>query len=83
MPRRRGRRAGSFSEQFALLFRDYLRAHPERAVRFAAAKHELAPLLRADRAAYVDAKAPLVWEVVHEADDWAQMTGWEPGPSDA
>lgn len=77
------RRSGSFSEQFPLLFRDYLRAHPERAEQFAAAKRELAPLLRTDSAAYVDAKAPLVWEVVHEADDWAQLTGWELGPSDA
>lgn len=77
------RRAGSFSEQFALLFRDYLRAHSDRAERFAAAKRELAALLRVDRAAYVEAKAPLVWEIVHEADDWAQLTGWEPGPSDA
>lgn len=77
------RRAGSFSEQFPLLFRDYLRAHVERAERFAAAKREFAPLLHTDRAAYVDAKAPLVWEIVHEADDWAQLTGWEPGPSDA
>lgn len=77
------RRAGSFSEQFPLLFRDYLRAHVQRAERFAAAKREFAPLLHTARAAYVDAKAPLVWEIVHEADDWAQLTGWEPGPSDA
>lgn len=77
------RRAGSFSEQFPLLFRDYLRTHAERAERFATAKRQLAPLLHTDRAGYVDAKAPLVWEIVHEADDWAQLTGWELGPSDA
>lgn len=77
------RRTGSFSEQLPLLFRDYLRVHAERAERFAAAKRQLAPLLWADRTAYVEAKAPLVWEIVHEADDWAQLAGWEPGPSDA
>lgn len=32
------RRAGSFSEQFALLFREYLRAHPEHAATYAALK---------------------------------------------
>lgn len=77
------RRAGSFSEQFALLFRDYLRAHQAQADEFGAAKRSVAHLLLTDRAAYVDAKAPLVWEVVREADDWAQLTGWQPGPSDA
>lgn len=77
------RRAGSFSEQFPLLFRDYLRAHTERAEQYAARKRELARLLDTDRAAYVNAKAPMVWEIIHDADDWAQLTGWEPGPSDA
>ena len=24
-----------------------------------------------------------VWDLIHRADDWAQQTGWEPGPSDA
>lgn len=77
------RRAGSFSEQFSLLFRDYLRAHPEQAGRFAVTKRELAPLLRTDHVSYVEAKAPSVWAIVHEADDWAQSVGWEPEPSDA
>jgi GrpB-like predicted nucleotidyltransferase (UPF0157 family) len=77
------RRAGSFSEQFALLFRDYLRAHPAHATQYAALKRELAHLLEADRQAYVDAKDPFVWETIRLADGWAQATGWEPGASDA
>lgn len=76
------RRAGSLSEQFALLFRDYPRAHQAQAEEFGAAKRSVAHLLLTDRAACVDAKAPLVWKIVREADDWAQLTGWQPGPSD-
>jgi GrpB-like predicted nucleotidyltransferase (UPF0157 family) len=77
------RRAGSFSEQYALLFRDYLRADATWAARYAEVKHGLAHLLRTDREAYVNAKGPFVWETIQRADGWAQRTGWEPGPSDA
>jgi GrpB-like predicted nucleotidyltransferase (UPF0157 family) len=77
------RRSGSFGEQVALLFRDYLRAHRERAAAYAAVKRSVAPLLLTDRSAYVDAKSPFIWEVIREADEWAQQTGWQPGPSDA
>jgi GrpB-like predicted nucleotidyltransferase (UPF0157 family) len=77
------RAAGSFDEQFSLLFRDYLRAHPERGRAYATLKHQLAPLLRGDRSAYVEAKDPFIWETIRLADDWAQQTGWAPGPSDA
>jgi GrpB-like predicted nucleotidyltransferase (UPF0157 family) len=76
------RRTGSFSEQFALLFRDYLRTHSERAAAYAELKRELAPLLLTDRQAYVEAKVPFTWETMQLADDWAQAVGWEPGPSD-
>lgn len=77
------RRAGSFSEQFALLFRDFLRADPDRAAAYAEEKRRLAHLLRTDREAYVAAKAPFVWETIRLADAWAQGTGWEPAASDA
>lgn len=77
------RRAGSFSEQVALLFRDYLRADSEWAARYAAEKHRLAHLLLVDREAYVSGKDPFVWQTIRRADRWAQETGWEPGPSDA
>jgi GrpB-like predicted nucleotidyltransferase (UPF0157 family) len=77
------RRAGSFSEQLALLFRDYLRADDAWAKRYAAEKHRLAHLLKGDRQAYVDGKDPFVWETIRRADRWAQQVGWQPGPSDA
>ena len=77
------RRAGSFSEQWALLFRDYLRADPDAAVEYEAVKRRLAIRYRDDRRAYVDAKGPFLWEIIRRADDWAQAQGWFPGPSDA
>lgn len=77
------RRAGSFSEQWALLFRDYLRADPDAAVEYEAVKRRLAIRYRDDRRAYVDAKGPFLWEIIRRADDWAQTQGWFPGPSDA
>jgi GrpB-like predicted nucleotidyltransferase (UPF0157 family) len=77
------RRAGSFSEQFALLFRDYLRTHADDARAFGALKSRLAKQFRDDRAAYTDGKNPHIWQLVARADSWAQQTGWEPGPSDS
>ena len=76
------RRAGSWSEQFALLFRDYVRAHPDDAARYAALKYRLAERHRDQRDAYVDAKRPFIWEVMDRATEWSQATGWEPGPPD-
>lgn len=79
------RRAGSFSEQFALLFRDYLRTHSEVASQYAQLKIQLAQQYHRvdDRHAYTDAKDPFIWNVIAQADAWAQQTGWLPGPSDA
>jgi GrpB-like predicted nucleotidyltransferase (UPF0157 family) len=77
------RRWGSFSEQFALLFRDYLRAHAGDAAAYEAFKRTLAERHRDDRHAYVEAKVPLFWETIRRADDWAQAHGWAPPPSDA
>ena len=77
------RRHGSFGEQLALLFRDFLREHPAHAERYASHKRELAGRFRNDRSAYVEAKGPSIWKIVMLADAWAQESGWEPGPSDA
>lgn len=77
------RRAGSFSEQWALLFRDYLRAHPEVAAEYEAVKRRLAVHYRDDRRGYAAAKEPFSWAVIRRADGWAQAQGWQPGPSDA
>jgi GrpB-like predicted nucleotidyltransferase (UPF0157 family) len=77
------RRAGSHSEQLALLFRDYLRAHPGDARRYAQLKQRLAVRYRNDRGGYTEAKGPFVWETLARADRWSQETGWAPGPADA
>ena len=78
------RRAGSFSEQFALLFREYLRAHDEHAARYAVLKHSLAERFAApgQRHDYAEAKVPFIWDTIHLADEWAQRTGWQPAPPD-
>jgi GrpB-like predicted nucleotidyltransferase (UPF0157 family) len=77
------RRAGGFQEQTNLLFRDYLRTHPDAAAEYAALKHKLADQFRDDRIAYIEAKGHFVWSVLRGAHDWAQTTGWRAGPSDA
>jgi GrpB-like predicted nucleotidyltransferase (UPF0157 family) len=77
------RQAGSWPEQFALLFRDYLRGHDADAKRYAAAKRRLAKQYGEDRHGYTDAKAPIIWEIIQKADRWNQETGRVPGPSDA
>jgi GrpB-like predicted nucleotidyltransferase (UPF0157 family) len=77
------RRAGSWAEQFSLLFRDYLRASPDDASLYASAKHELAQRYRDDRTGYTDAKGPIVWAIMARADRWSQNTGWQPPVSDA
>ncbi|MEV0787939.1 GrpB family protein [Kribbella sp. NPDC050459] len=77
------RKAGSFSEQFPLLLRDYLREHPEELTQYEQLKLGLAEKYGGDRAGYTDAKAPWFWQTIRRADAWAQRTGWEVGPSDA
>ena len=77
------RRAGSFSEQLPLLLRDFLRAHPAAALDYGRRKQALAARFAHDRHGYQDAKVPITWELLRRADEWAQQTGWEPGPSDA
>jgi len=50
-----------------LVFRDYLRAHPDVADEYAALKRRLAETHRFDREAYTDAKAPFVQRVLGDA----------------
>ncbi len=47
--------------------RDYLRSHPAEAARYAALKRKLAPLLQADREAYLSGKAGLIAELLSAA----------------
>jgi GrpB-like predicted nucleotidyltransferase (UPF0157 family) len=76
------RRRGEFSEQAALLFRDYLRAEPEAAARYEAVKHDLAVIEWTTVDHYADAKGDVVWELLREADLWAQDNAWRPPAAD-
>jgi len=77
------RKLGSFSQQFPLLLRDYLRAHPAELAPYEDLKRELAARHPHDGAAYTEAKIPWFWQTIRRADTWSQQTGWEPIPSDA
>ncbi len=59
--------AGSPAHRDHLDLRDYLRTHPAECERYAAVKRKLAPLLAADRDAYVTGKADLVAELLESA----------------
>lgn len=76
------REAGSFGQQFALLFRDYLRAMPGEAKYYEDAKLKLMTLYRDERHRYVDEKEPYIWEIMRRASHWSQENGWRPGESD-
>jgi len=73
---------GRANQRYALLFRDYLRAHPATAEAYAELKRRLAQHL-ADPQTYPDVKDPAVDLVYFAAEDWAAATYWQPGPSDA
>ena len=67
---------GSKWERDHLLFRDYMRAHPERARQYEALKWSAADTYRDDRIAYTEAKGPLIEGVLADAEEWAGRTGW-------
>lgn len=76
------RRYGSWSEQMSLLFRDYLRTHPDDRNRYGNLKIELAKKFRHDRAAYIQGKDALIWQILRRAHDWTWYEGWVAGESD-
>lgn len=65
------RRLGSFDEQLNLLFRDFLRTHPDAAREYARIKWDLSVPFRDDREGYVRAKEPTIWAILRQAHEWA------------
>ena len=67
--------AGRPNQRYPLLFRDYLRAHPDAAAAYAALKRALAAL-GIDRGVYADVKDPACDLILIAAEAWAARTGW-------
>lgn len=76
------RELGSWAEQFPLLFRDYLRCHNEECGLYAAVKYELMTKYQKDRHGYVEAKEPVIWDIMRRASRWSQEVGWKAGGTD-
>jgi GrpB-like predicted nucleotidyltransferase (UPF0157 family) len=68
-------------QRYALLFRDYLRAHPAAAATYAELKPRLAAL-NIDIGLYADVKDPADI-IMAAAEEWSALTGWSVAPSDA
>ncbi len=56
-----------------LVFRDYLRTHPEEAARYASVKEEAARQYEYDIESYIAAKSPTVLEIEQKAVLWKPM----------
>jgi GrpB-like predicted nucleotidyltransferase (UPF0157 family) len=56
-----------------LLFRDYLRTHPEAAERYGDEKRRLAEIDSTDRVRYRASKAPLIDELMQDARTWQAL----------
>lgn len=70
------RRAGSANGRYALLFRDYLRMHPQASAAYAEVKRALARNDSYDWDLYYDIKDPVCDIIMAGAEDWAAQTGW-------
>ena len=69
---------GNPNQLYPLLFRDYLRAHPNSARSIELIKREIVKRHAEDLDAYYDIKDPvydLIWDA---AQDWSRQTGWKP-----
>lgn len=69
---------GRPNQRYALLFREYLRAHPNSARTIELIKREIAKRHAEDLDAYYDIKDPvydLIWDA---ALDWSRRTNWDP-----
>ncbi|ADB32066.1 protein of unknown function UPF0157 [Kribbella flavida DSM 17836] len=70
--------AGRANQRYALLFRDYLRAHPTTAAAYGAFKERAARLPLENVGDYADLKDPVCDLIYLPAEEWAARTGWTP-----
>ena len=66
------RKVGAKNYNYALLFRDYLRNHPESAIAYARLKQSLAKHTRYDRDAYSEIKDPACDLIMINARNWEE-----------
>ena len=71
------REQGRPNQRYPLLFRDYLRAHPESAAAYAELKRRLAANL-SDPETYPEVKDPAVDLIYLAAREWAEAVHWQP-----
>jgi GrpB-like predicted nucleotidyltransferase (UPF0157 family) len=69
--------AGRANQRYALLFRDYLRSHPDTAKAYGAFKRQAA-MFKLDVGDYTDLKDPVCDLIYLPAEEWAARTGWTP-----
>ncbi len=68
--------AGRANQRYALLFRDYLRAHPDTAAAYGEFKRRAAALPVESVGEYADLKDPVCDLIYLPAEEWAARTGW-------
>ena len=73
------------NQRYAVLFRDYLRAHPPAALAYAETKKRLQFYhnKQGDGSLYFEIKDPVCDMVMAPAEDWAARVAWRMGASDA
>jgi GrpB-like predicted nucleotidyltransferase (UPF0157 family) len=69
---------GSKWERDHLLFRDYLRAHPDEARAYEELKLAAVARYGLERLAYTESKGPFVEGALARAETWAAENGWTP-----
>ena len=73
------REFGRLNQRYALLFRDFLRAHQAAADAYGTLKRALATAARGDWDAYYAVKDPACDLIIAGAEEWALRTAWTPG----
>ena len=76
------RERGRFNQRYALLCRDFLRAHPIAAQAYGEVKQRLAEHFADNNDAYYDIKDPVFDIIMAGAEAWATLVEWVEPPPD-